>query len=105
MLEQNGDDDNVLGAEVSILPPANTGDDTDGDSGDEELLSCGNPNSLNRNQLMADAAVKLRKPGEDVTVGIEEDDESANECEPAKKVRKHLWGKQLHTNRHGSSEI
>ena len=59
MLEQNGDDDNVLGAEVSILPPANTGDDTDGDSGDEELLSCGNPNSLNRNQLMADAAVKL----------------------------------------------
>lgn len=66
MLEDKNKDNDVLGAEISILPPINTGDDTDVDSGDEELLSTGHPDNLNHNQLLADAPIKIQKPRGDV---------------------------------------
>ena len=89
MLEDTVDDD-MQGAEISIMPPSNTGDDTDVDSADEELLGCGNPDNMNHKQLIADVAVKLQKPDGDVRIDYEEDSDSPD-CEdspPAKKPRK-----------------
>ena len=95
MLE-DADDEQVQGAEISILPPVGTGDDTDGDSGDESV-STGDPNSLNRNQLMADASIRVRKPDGDIHIGLEEDTDSCEEADegpPAKKSRKPSTEKQ-----------
>ena len=88
MLEDT-DDDETQGAEITVLPPTNTGDDTDGDSADEELSSSGDANNLNRNQLLAEASVKVLKPTGDVRIGAEENSDSEIEdSPPAKKAKK-----------------
>jgi len=68
MLEDT-DDEETWGTEIAILPPANTANDTDGDSADEELLSSGDANNLNHNQLLANASVKVLKPRWDESEG------------------------------------
>ena len=91
MLEDTVDDEGLQGAEISIVPPINTGVDTDADSGDEELLCSGNANNMNRNQLLADVSFKIQKHDGDVRNDLEEELGSAEECEdsqPAKKARK-----------------
>ena len=92
---EEADDAEVQCAEVTVLPPTNTGDDTDGDSGDEESSSSGNPNNLNRNQLLADACVKIVKPSGDVTIGLDdpESDDEREDGAPAEKARKKSVGK------------
>lgn len=51
------EDDKARGAEISVPPATNTGNDTNWDSGDKMLCSR-DPNNLNHNQLLADACIK-----------------------------------------------
>ena len=60
-LLEDTDDESLQSAEISIVPPINSGADTDEDSGGENQ-PCGDPNSLNRNLLLAEATMKLRRP-------------------------------------------
>ena len=69
------------GAEITVLPPTNIADDTDGDSADEELLSSRDPNNLNRNLLLANTSVKVMKLSVDMRIGTEEDSSSSDESE------------------------
>lgn len=81
-------DESFLGAEIAVLPPVNTGNETDADSGDEFVAS-GDPNNLNRNQLVAEACVQVWRPDGDVRLGLEEDsdyNESADENLPAEPL-------------------
>ena len=50
MLEDSGDE-GFLVADIAILPPLSTGNETYADSGDEFVAS-GDSNNLNRNQLL-----------------------------------------------------
>lgn len=96
MLEDS-DDEQLQSAEISILPPTAAGDDTDGDSGDEAVPG-GDPNSLNRNQLLADASIRIRKPDGDVVIGMEDDGdahEDADDRPPAKKRQRTSTEKQV----------
>lgn len=91
------DDDEVQGAEITILFPDNVGDDSDGDSGYEELLCNRNPDNMNRNQLLANACFRpnIRKPSGGLSIfGLEEDSDSNEECEYELQPRKHE--KQCH---------
>jgi len=66
------DDVDLLGADISILPPTGRHDDTDGDSGDDNVPD-GDPNNLNYHQLIAKAAVRLQKPDGDIILGLDDD--------------------------------
>ena len=60
------DNESLLSAKISIVPPINSGADTNEDSSDENEV-CGDPNNLNSNQLLAEMTIKLRRPdGTDV---------------------------------------
>jgi len=72
MLEDT--EDEIEGANITILPPdMGAGSDTDGDSGDE-MVATGDPNSLSRNQLLAEACVEVRRRHD-------EDDKTSDEEE------------------------
>src|ERR1043165_5170995 len=79
MLEDSGDE-SFLGADIAILPPSSTGNETDADSGDEFVAS-GDPNNLNRNQLVAEACVRVRRPDGYVRLGLEDDSECSEDTE------------------------
>jgi hypothetical protein len=76
-LLEDADDDGLQSAEICIVPPVNTSADTNEDSGDENQ-ACGDPNNLSRNQLLAEATMKLRRPDGDDVIGIEESDGDEN---------------------------
>jgi len=57
---------------VQTLPPTGRHDDTDGDSGDDNV-SDGDPNNLHYHQLIAEVAVRLRKPDGDIVLGLDDD--------------------------------
>ena len=61
MLEDSEDED-FLGADITIQPPDTVNSNTDADSGDESVLT-GNPNNLSRNQLLAQASVRIKHAG------------------------------------------
>ena len=67
----DSDGEDFQSADITILPPDNNAG-TDGDSGDE-LVASGDPNRLSRNQLLAEACVRVRKPDGDVVLGMDED--------------------------------
>ena len=97
MLEDSEDDD-IESVDITILPPeVGAGSDTDGDS-DDEMVANGDPNSLSRNQLLAEACVQVRRRhgGTSTTLDLHEDVETSDEDEtdapaappPAKKAKR-----------------
>ncbi|XP_065646299.1 piggyBac transposable element-derived protein 2-like [Hydra vulgaris] len=79
-LLEDTDDECLQSAEISIVPPITSGADTDEDSGDENEV-CGDPNSLNRNQLLAEATMKLRRPNGTDVIEMEESDGAEDTAE------------------------
>ena len=82
MLEDSEDDD-IESVDITILPPeVGAGSDTDGDS-DDEMVANGDPNSLSRNQLLAEACVQVRRRhgGTSTTLDLHEDVETLDEDE------------------------
>ncbi|XP_065650420.1 piggyBac transposable element-derived protein 3-like [Hydra vulgaris] len=79
-LLEDTDDECLQSAEILIVPPITSGADTDEDSGDENEV-CGDPNSLNRNQLLAEATMKLRRPNGSDVIGMEESDGAEDTAE------------------------
>ena len=66
------DDGELLGADISILPPIIANGDTEEDSGDEHFV-IGDVNHLNLNQLLAEASMRFRKPYGDILPGFNYD--------------------------------
>jgi len=76
------EDVDLLSADLYILPPTGRHDDTDGDSGDDNVPD-GDPNNLNYHQLIAEAAVRLRKPDGDIH-GLDDDFDALEESDKCK---------------------
>jgi len=89
------DDVDLLGADISILPPTGRHDDTDGDSGDDNVPD-GDPNNLNYHQLIAEAAVRLRKPDGDIILGLDDEFDALEESDKC-KTRISRKNKSKHT--------
>lgn len=76
MLEEleNVEQDSHFKYDVFITPPADIGNDTDEDSGDDD---CNDPNTLNRNQLEAEAELYINN--EPVSLDISNDNINCND--------------------------
>jgi len=89
------DDVDLPGADISILPPTGRHDDTDGDSGDDNVPE-GDPNNLNYHQRIAEAAIRLRKPDRDIILGLDDEFDALEESDKCKTGN--LWkNKSKHT--------
>jgi len=83
MLEDTEDND-IESANTAILPPEVRAD-SDGDS-DDEMVASKNPNSLSRNQLLAEACVQIRRRDGGTTTSLDlHNVESSNEENAADK--------------------
>ena len=83
MLEDTEDND-IESANTAILPPEVRAD-SDGDS-DDEIVASKNPNSLSRNQLLAEACVQIRRRDGGTTTSLDlHNVESSNEENAADK--------------------
>ena len=79
-LLEDTEDECPQSVEISIVPPIYSSADTDEDSGVENQ-PCGGPNSFNRNQLLAEATIKLRRPDGTHVIGMEESDGAEDTAE------------------------